>query len=129
MQPARNVGSMPQPPVFRLLLAESAVLILAALVAWLLDRVAGYSILIGGSIFLAPQAWFAWRVFRHRGARAASEVVQGFYRGEATKFLLSGTGFAMVFLYVKPLNAAALFGAYIVLHIANAILLSRVTSP
>ncbi|MBK6287923.1 MAG: ATP synthase subunit I [Gammaproteobacteria bacterium] len=108
-----------------MLLAESGLLALAVLGAGIMDPVTGKSLLIGGLIFLIPQSWFAWRVFRFSGAGAAREVVQGFYRGEAGKFLLTTAGFASAFLIAGPLQAAALFGAYIVLHVVHWLLLSR----
>ncbi|MBK8306034.1 MAG: ATP synthase subunit I [Gammaproteobacteria bacterium] len=88
---------MPRPPLKRVLLAESGLLALAVLGAGIMDPVTGKSLLIGGLIFLIPQSWFAWRVFRFSGAGAAREVVQGFYRGEAGKFLLTTAGFASAF--------------------------------
>ena len=125
MSADESAGKWPQPPVYRVLLAESGLLVFATIAAWLVNATAGSSILIGGLIFLLPQAWFAWRVFRHRGAKAAAAVVQGFYRGEAAKFLLTGAAFAAVFAVVKPLDAVALFGAYIGLLVTNAVLMSR----
>ena len=118
-------SSLPRPPLKRVLLAESGLLALVALGAGIMDSVTGKSLLIGGLIFLIPQSWFAWRVFRFSGAGAAREVVQGFYRGEAGKFLLTTAGFASAFLIAGPLQAAALFGAYIVLHVVHWLLLSR----
>jgi ATP synthase protein I len=122
---ASNRQLLPRPPVHHVLLAESGVLILLTVPAWLLDEVVGRSILLGGLIFLVPQAWFSWRVFRERGAKFASEVVQSFYRGEAGKLLLATLGFAVVFALARPLDAAALFAAYVVLHVTNAVLLIR----
>jgi len=116
---------LPRPPVWRVLLAESGLLILAALGAGSMDRVAGKSLLLGGLVYLVPQAWFAWRVFRFRGAVASRRVVNGFYRAEAGKFLLACAGFAAVFASARPLHAVAFFGAYIVLYAVNAVLLSR----
>lgn len=107
------------------MLAESGILALAALGVGVMDPVTGKSLLVGGLIFLIPQSWFAWRVFRFTGAGAAREVVQGFYRGEAGKFLLTTVGFASAFLVAGPLHAVALFGAYIVLHVVHWLLLSR----
>ena len=125
MRSGEFTSSLPRPPVWRVLLAESGFLIATALGAGLVDPVAGRSLLCGGLVFLVPQTWFAWRVFRYRGAGAAPEVVQGFYRAEAGKFLLTCAGFAAVFVGVRPLHAAAFFGAYIVLYVVNGILLSR----
>ncbi len=125
MKSGRVTSSLPRPPVWRVLLAESGLLIATALGTALVDQVAGKSLLLGGLVFLVPQAWFAWRVFRFRGAGAASDVAQGFYRAEAGKFLLGCAGFAAVFVGVGPLHAPVFFGAYIVLYVVNGVLLSR----
>jgi len=125
MNSGTMTSSLPRPPVWRVLLADSGLLILAALGAGLVDPVTGKSVLFGGLVFLVPQAWFARQVFRFRGAGAARRVVQGFYRAEAGKFLLTCAGFAAVFVVAKPLHAAAFFGAYIVLYVVNSVLLSR----
>ena len=125
MRPDRFTSSLPRPPLWRLLAAESGLLIVAAVATGLADPLAGRSLLSGGLLFLLPQAWFGWRVFRYRGAGAAREVVRGFYRAEAGKFLLTCAGFATVFVVVRPLHATAFFGAYVVLYVVNTVLLAR----
>lgn len=78
--------------------------------------VAALSVVIGGALCALPNAYFGLRAFRgeprDRGARAASRVLENFYRGEVGKFVLTLTGFAAVFAVVKPLNPAALFVSY-----------------
>lgn len=115
--------AMARPPLGSVLLMEGGVVLLVAALALIASPLIARSILLGGLLFLGPQAWFAWRVFRDRGARSAQAVVQGFYRGEAGKFLLTGAGFALVFVTVKPLEPAALFGTFVVLHIAHTVVL------
>ena len=125
MNPAESRTSLPRPPVYRVLLAETGMLVLAVLGAWTVDAVLARSILFGGLVYLAPPAWFAWRAFRFSGASSARLVVQGFYRGEAGKFLLTTLAFVAVFVMVRPLNVVAFFGAFVALSVANPLLLSR----
>ena len=115
---------MPRRSVWRILLAEVVLLVLASLAAWLHDPLMGRSVLTGGLIFLVPNAWFAWRTFRQQGARAAVSVAQGFFRAEAGKFLLTGAGFAAAFAQFGSAQAAVLLIAYIVLHVANSVLMA-----
>ena len=92
--------------------------------AWCLDAATARSILLGGLIFLLPQAWFGWRAFRARGAVAAREVAQGFYRAEAGKFLLVTAGFASAFTVAGPVDAPWLIGAYASTLLLNSVLLA-----
>ncbi|MFM1895686.1 MAG: hypothetical protein RLZZ385_760 [Pseudomonadota bacterium] len=78
----------------------------------LLGWTSAYSVLLGGLICAVPNAYFSVRAFRHRGAGSAGRIVRDFYVGEAIKLLLAAAGFALTFVYVKPLNAALLFAAY-----------------
>lgn len=83
--------------------------------------VAALSVVIGGALCALPNAYFGLRAFRdylgrgeprNRGARAASRVLENFYRGEVGKFVLTLVGFAAVFAVIKPLDPAALFVSY-----------------
>ena len=81
--------------------------------------VAGYSALLGGLTCWLPNCWFAYRAFRHRGARAARDIVQGFYKGLAGKTLLTGAMFALVFSQVRPLAPLAVFLAFVAVQFVN----------
>ena len=73
----------------------------------------GLSALLGGLICWLPNCYFAFRAFRHRGARAARLIVRSFYAGAAGKLVLSMALFTIVFINVRPLNAPALFAGFI----------------
>jgi ATP synthase protein I len=115
---------MPRRSIWRLLLLQTGLLAVAATAAWFADRAIGTAMAFGGLVFLVPQAWFAERVFRRQGARAAREVTQGFYRAEAGKFLLTAVGFALAFASVGPAQAVYLLGTYVVLYVVNSVLLA-----
>lgn len=101
-------------PAFPVLLAQLIVLLLATLVVWQwLGKVTGYSALLGGLIAWLPNLYFAHKAFRFSGARAAREIVRSFYAGEAGKLILTFVLFALTFAGVKPLEAPALFGSYL----------------
>lgn len=103
---------------------DAVLLLLAVIVAWSLDVTTAWSILLGGLIFLLPQAWFGWRAFRARGAVAARDVAQGFYRAEAGKFLLVSAGFALAFTVAGPVDAVWLIVAFAVMLLLNSALLA-----
>lgn len=106
--------------VFPVLLVQLLVLLLLALVLWQWQgAVAGYSGLCGGLIAWLPNVYFAHKAFRFSGARAAQAIVRSFYAGEAGKLVLTAVLFALVFAGVKPLDALALFGAFLLTQLVN----------
>ena len=101
-------------PVFPVLLAQLAVILLAAaaLFGWR-GAVSGYSGLCGGLIAWLPNLYFAHKAFRFSGARAAQNIVRSFYAGEMGKMILTAVLFALTFAGVKPLDAPAVFGVFL----------------
>lgn len=113
-------------PVLRLWLLQLGVVVVIATLLWWFNHTVAYSVLFGGLIYIVPNVYFALYAFRYRGARSASLMVNGFYRGEKGKFLLSCIGFAVVFTWVNPLNPAALFITYLSLTVLQWVVLSKV---
>ena len=107
-------------PVFPVLLAQLVVVLLAAVVLWQWRGVtAGYSGLLGGLIVWLPNLYFAHKAFRFTGARAAQAIVRSFYAGEAGKLILTAVLFALTFAAVKPLEALAVFGVFLLTQVVN----------
>ena len=103
-----------RPPVHRITLVQLAVLVPLCLLTWLVvNSVSAYSLLCGALVSVLPQAWFASIAFRRRGARRAQAAARMAYAGEVGKFLLSVTGFALVFALVRPLDAPAVFAGFL----------------
>ena len=73
---------------------------------------AALSAIIGGVVCVLPNAFFARQLFRYSGARAARQIVNGFYKGEAYKLMLSVSMFALVFKYLA-IQPKVFFVAYI----------------
>lgn len=106
--------------VFPLLLAQLAVLLLAAIVLYATrGPVSGYSGLCGGLIAWLPNLYFAHKAFRFGGARAAQVIVRSFYAGEAGKLILTAVLFALTFAGVKPLEALTVFGVFLLTQLVN----------
>ena len=87
----------------------------------LLDGVAAYSILLGGFISIVPNGYFAWKVFRFRGAQSTALIVKSFYAGETGKLIMTGVLFALVFAGIKPLNEFAVIVSFILTIIVGLI--------
>lgn len=97
-------------PVFPMLVAQFVfALLLAAVCFFAIDGLAAKSVLLGGLVIALPNVYLARKAFRYQGARAAREIVRGFYAGEAGKLLFSAALMAMIFVGVKPLNAPMFF--------------------
>ncbi|AQZ94108.1 F0F1 ATP synthase subunit I [Halopseudomonas phragmitis] len=115
-------------PAFPVLLLQCLVMLGVAAILWFFQGpVAGYSGLLGGLIALVPNAYFAYRVYRYSGARSARAIVRELYSGEAGKLILTAALFVLVWVGVKPLEVAAVFGGYLaVLAVgASALLIVR----
>lgn len=101
-------------PAFPVLTLQLIVTLAVALVLWGFQGwIAGYSGLLGGLVALIPNSYFAFRVYRYSGARSARAIVGEFYSGEAGKLILTAVLFIAVWLGVKPLAVAAVFGGYL----------------
>jgi ATP synthase protein I len=104
-----------RPPVYRITLAQLAILVLLCLFLLASDEVRAYSVLSGGLIAILPQAYFAALTFRWRGARSAQAIARSSYAGQVGKFLLSVAGFAAVFVLLRPIDAPAVFAGYLLM--------------
>ena len=92
------------------------------------DVTLAYSALLGGAIWLMPNLYFARQAFRFSGARAAPHIARALYLGETGKFVLTVVAFGVVFAAIQPLNAPALWAAYIGMMIAGAVLSHRLVA-
>lgn len=99
-----------------------------------LNPVIAYSFALGAINFVLPNAYFALKALRYTNLKSgngwddlaiAQFVVQNFYRAEINKFIITATGFAVIFSIVKPINGLALFAGFIVLMICQFLVLSR----
>lgn len=111
--------SKPQPlvdviPAVKQLQWQLYVLVLASLTAFVVaGPVAGLSALAGAGIAVIGQAVFVFFAFRHAGAAFTRQIAQGFYRGEAGKFVLTALLFAAVFTGFKTVQPGWLFTSFI----------------
>jgi ATP synthase protein I len=100
-----------------------------ALANW--DALAATSVALGGLVAIIPNAWFARGVFRWRAGGAAQRAARAGVAAEIGKFLLSVTGFALVFGLVRPVEGWAVFagyGAMLLIQIIGAWWLLRTTA-
>ncbi len=122
VRPRPTGAAIARPPLSRLYATQAMVLLaLVAGAAWIDITTAG-SILLGGLISIGPNWYFARQAFRFRGALASPLVVRAFYSGEMGKFVLTAAIFAVVFATVRPLNAAALWLAFVGMTLGHSVM-------
>ena len=117
-----------KPPFLKIYASQTIVLVVIAAGLLFVNSTMAYSVLLGGLISIVPNTYFAILAFRYSGARAANNVAKSLYFGEVGKFVLTATLFACVFVLVRPLAAAALFAAFIVMMVLNWVLVLRLSN-
>jgi len=109
-KPKASTGSL----IGKILFAQLGLgAILAALLWGMYGRVAGYSALLGVLTCVIPNAFLALRLVLPRRDRGAGGLLRAAYLGELGKVALTVIMFGAVFVMVRPLSAAALFGGFI----------------
>ena len=111
-QPVRG-AKIARPPAHRIAIVQIIVLVIAWWALNATNPVLAQSVVAGGLVAVVPQAYFAYRVFSRRGARAAQQIARASYVGEVGKFLLAVVGFALVFALLRPIEGWAVFAGYI----------------
>ena len=95
-----------QRDIWLLLLIQLIVSLFIAMIAVIVSGPqAAISGILGGVVCVVPNIYFVKQLFKYKGARAARQIVNGFYKGEALKLLLTIALFVLVFklFVIKPL--------------------------
>ncbi|HSC75738.1 MAG TPA: hypothetical protein VLB90_05835 [Pseudomonadales bacterium] len=90
-------ASIPRPPVYRITLAQLAVLVPSITALWFVWPGLIKAVLAGAMIEMLARAWFGFCAFRYMGARQMDLAIKAFRYGEIGKFLLILLGSALVF--------------------------------
>ena len=101
----------------RILLVQSVTTLGVAVIALLFGWLAGLSALLGGMIATVANALFAFWVFGRYQAQDPGNLAFRFYGAELFKLLFIALAFAMVFIWLKPVNLVALFGAFLLVQV------------
>jgi ATP synthase protein I len=102
------------------LLAQLAATVLIFVSLLIFDGTLAGSALAGGLIATVATGWFAVKIFaggRKPGLENGAVTVRQFYWGELNKVVLTAALFVIAFVYIRPVSAAALLGAYFIVHI------------
>lgn len=100
-------------PAYKVSLLQVLIGLLMICLWWVKGSMAAYSASLGLLIAVIPQLFFARKTFLKQGARAAKQIMNAVYIGEAIKWFLTITLFAVVFIKAKP-DGVALISTFAV---------------
>jgi len=103
---------------FNVMKYQLALLLLLCLLLVIVDVVIAYSALIGGMVYMVPNAWHAWRHFRVNESQTAGQALGDLYAGQIWKMALMATLFALSFVYVEPLSGFSLFASLLLMQVS-----------
>ena len=89
----------------------------AGLLYLTVGRVMAYSVLAGGMIAVLPNVYFAARLFSDHESWHPKKIASNVFKGESGKLILTGVLFLLAMALIRPLNAAALFAAYLLVQL------------
>lgn len=104
------------------MLFQTVVMLLATGVALVFGWTLAVSVFVGGLASLLPNAVFAWQVFAPYRAQQPGQLVVRFYAAELVKLLFTALIFVAAFLWLTPINVAALFIAFFVVQVISPLL-------
>jgi ATP synthase protein I len=97
-----RVDAAPQKIVRKLIILQVMVTLIIAAVMWItMDGQAAYSAIIAGLICTVSNAYFGWKVFKYKGARAAKKFVVAFCIGELAKLFIQAALFVLAVLFLN----------------------------
>ncbi len=106
----------------RLLRYQALMVPLLALGGWAFGATAAWSAFLGGALSLAANLLFALLVFGAYRASEPGKLATRMYAAEAARLLFAGLAFAGIFLWIRPLNVAALFVAFFLVQVVGPLL-------
>jgi ATP synthase protein I len=99
-----------------ILLVQAGVCVGVGVLAWLwAGETAGVSALLGGAAAVVPNAFLAVRLLVARSSARA--LLRAAWIGELGKLLLTATGFIVIFAFVRPISAPAVFAGFIAVQL------------
>ncbi len=105
--------------VIRIFLIQALLVVVMAVIALFSGMTQAYSVILGGVLYLLPNAYFAKRLLFSRQNSSANRALAEMYIGQIWKMAISIVGFAAVFIMVRPLSPFSLFFAFILLQISG----------
>ena len=118
---ANWLGNLTKSSIFRIVAAQFIATILASALCLVFDRVAAISALMAGITCIVPGCYTLVVSLRPviKGDLGLTQAL----RGEVGKFALTVALFALVFVFVNPLNVLVFFSTFVGLQLCMAVVL------
>ncbi len=104
----------------KILIVQLVTVCIIALVLSIKDLILGYSALLGGLIYIIPNAYYTYKVLIKNNKmnlnKSANHTLADLYSGQIWKMVIGAMLFALTFVLVKPLSPFSLFGTFIAIQ-------------
>ena len=116
-----RLGHLTKSPIFQIVAAQFFATFLASVLCLGFDRVAAISAVMAGITCIVPGCYTLMVSLRPviKSGSGLGQVL----RGELGKLALTAALFALVFVFVKPLNVLVFFGIFVGLQLCMAVVL------
>ena len=115
---SNRLGNLTKSPIFQIVAAQFFATFLASALCLVFDRVAAISAVMAGITCVVPGCYTL--VVSLRPVIKAGPGLSQALRGEVGKFALTVALFALVFVFVRPLNVLVFFSTFVGLQLCVA---------
>ena len=115
-----------QARVYRLQFRQVWALLILIGTGFALAAHATKSMALGGLLSHIAQCVFTLMAYRTTGARAGRVIMLNMYVGQMIKWVMVLIGFALIFIFVKPIQAFLVILGYFILQVVHVVVMWRI---
>jgi len=110
------------PKVSWVLIRQLGLMLVIGFLLSIYDIYIAAAFIVGGSLHVFPNTYFALRTFLHMGAQNIRRAYISTNQGLVGKMLLTATGFALVYKFWPAASLIALFIGYMMMQVSSWVL-------
>lgn len=120
-----------QARIFALQKRQSWIVLAWIVIAIIISAVAGVGLLnaksfgMGVLLSYVAQSAFTFIAYKKTGAKARQAIMLNMYLGQMIKWLITLLGFAMIFMFAKPMVAWLVVVGYLIMQVTHIVLMWR----
>lgn len=120
-----------QTRIFALQKRQSWIVLAWIVIAIIISAVAGVGLLnaksfgMGVLLSYVAQSAFTFIAYKKTGAKARQAIMLNMYLGQMIKWLITLLGFAMIFMFAKPMVAWLVVVGYLIMQVTHIVLMWR----